>query len=292
MKHQEENGYKVAPYLHHQSMEQDDPASSYLADLGNAPVDADCRFRMAEWCHQIVDFCKFQRETVAVAMSYLDRMLASPEHGPSILQDRVQFQLAAMTALYTAVKVHEPEAMDPNLIASLSRGTYTSAQVEAMERRILQSIQWRVNPPTALAFALQALSLVPTTLLSRRTRAAVVDLAKYQTELVVSDYEFATVPPSAVAFSALTNAVVHHADLQVRNHIEYVLAHALGVDARSRAVLELRIRMSDLVQQSPNASLVSSKIPVNETSSTSCGKSVSMDSSVHRSPRSVSGEAR
>ena len=77
---------------------------------------------MAKWCCEIADFCKYKRETVAIAMNCLDRFMSTPV-GHQILLDRNAYQLASMTALYSAVKIHEQEAMDPNLVSSrLRRG--------------------------------------------------------------------------------------------------------------------------------------------------------------------------
>jgi hypothetical protein len=38
--------------------------------------------------------------------------------------------------------------MEPTHIASLSRGAYDKEQLEAMEFKMMNAIQWRLNPPT------------------------------------------------------------------------------------------------------------------------------------------------
>jgi hypothetical protein len=142
MRRQEENGYASSDYL-----AQIPPSATSPLDT---PVDENCRNVMAKWCNEISDFCKYSRETASIAMSCLDRFMATPD-GQTVFLYRSLFQLAAMTALYTAVKIHEHEAMDPALVSCLSRGAYSPEAVEAMEARMLTAIQWRVNPPTALA---------------------------------------------------------------------------------------------------------------------------------------------
>ena len=206
MRRQEETGYRTHDYLHQQVPVEPSINQPQQATLLGAPVDAECRFRMTEWCYQIVDFCKFKRETVAVSMSYLDRFLASTA-GREILLDRSKFQLAAMAALYTAIKIHEPEAMEPGLIASLSRGAYNKEQIEAMEFAMLNAIQWRVNPPTAISFVHLYLDLIPNTVIHQEARDAIIDLAKYQTELAVSDHAFIPVNASFIALAAILNAL-------------------------------------------------------------------------------------
>lgn len=168
----------------------------------SVPVDEDCRFKMAEWYYKVVDLCKFSRETVAVAMSYLDRYI-STEAGRPALDDYTVYQLAGMTCLYTAIKIHEPEAITP---AQLSSGTYTNEQVTDMELLILAAIRWHMNPPVALSFINNFLALLPS-VMSKSDRDAVYELAKFQTELAVIEYSLITVDASTVAFAAILNAL-------------------------------------------------------------------------------------
>ena len=78
-------------------------------------------------------------------------------------------------------------------------------QVEEMEREILKAIQWRVNPPTALAFVSKFLDLIPPHhMMNDTVRGVAMDLAKFQIEIAVTDYGLITVSPSTVALAALT----------------------------------------------------------------------------------------
>lgn len=197
MRRQEETGYHVSDYLSQLSAD---------AALESCPVDSQCRMVMHKWCNEIVQFCKYSQETVETTMSVLDRFMATQD-GYSILLDRSQFQLAVMTALYTTVKVHEHEAMDPNLVSNLSRGAHSPEAVEAMETRMLKAIQWRMNPPTSMSFVRKILNLVPEHLLGASEIQTVVDLAKFQIELAMEKYEFCMLPASSIAVASLLNAV-------------------------------------------------------------------------------------
>ena len=191
-------------------------------------VDAGCRTKMAEWCFQIVDFCKFQHESVEIAMNFLDRYLFVDT---SPLNSRVLFQLASMTCLYMAVKIHEPEAMDPSSISALSRGTYSVDEIEDMEIKILNSLQWRVNPPTSFSFARQLLTAISDDVLTAEEREAISHLTAVQLELAVSDYDLITVKPSTKAFCAVANAVdVLCLPQNVISCVRRVMAQAIGVD--------------------------------------------------------------
>jgi hypothetical protein len=293
MRKQEESGYRTVDYLHQQQVlhpQMLPTGPQQQQNLMGVPVDMECRSRMAEWCYQIVDFCKFKRETVSVSMSYLDRFLASPV-GLEILLDRAKFQLAAMTALYIAIKIHEPEAMDPGLIASLSRGAYNKEQVEAMEVAMLSAIQWRVNPPTALAFAHQYLNLVPTTLIHQHAREAIIDLAKYQTELAVSDYTLCVASPaSSVAFAAILNALESMGmDAGLLMKIESGLSRAARINLQSAPIRDIRIRLYESITTQPGSGQVyQNMVPPSGSQEENYTKT---QTCVYGSPRSVSEAA-
>jgi len=188
--------------------------TDYLSELPkiataslDTPVDASCRSVMAKWCNEIADFCNYKRETVAIAMNCLDRFMATPS-GQEILLDRNLYQLASMTSLYSSVKIHEMEAMDPNLVSRLSRGVHSAAAVELMESKMLKAIQWRVNPPTAMSFARMIINnLVPDHLLSPCEKETILDITRFQIELTVNEYDFSTFNGSSIAFACMLNAL-------------------------------------------------------------------------------------
>jgi hypothetical protein len=140
---------------------------------------------MCEWCYQVVDFCKFRRETVAIGMSYLDRYLCTPT-GRAALCNRKLYQLAAMTSLYIAIKLHEPLEMETSLLADLSRGRYTELEFVDMKAKMLQAIHWRVNGPTCLAFAAHFLALLPSAV-PPQVSTALLDYARFELELAVAE---------------------------------------------------------------------------------------------------------
>lgn len=196
MLHQEENDYHVIDYLE---------ANAEITKKAAKPVDHDCRVKMCEWCYQVVDFCKFRRETVGIGMSYLDRYLCS-EKGKKALGDRKEYQLVAMTCLYIAIKLHEPLEMETSLLADLSRGCYTEMEFANMEKKILEALVWRVNGPTALSFVQHYLRFLPESV-HAATVLAVWDYARYQTEMAISEHDFVKLKPSVVGMAALMNAM-------------------------------------------------------------------------------------
>ncbi|GKY94818.1 hypothetical protein MPSEU_000447000 [Mayamaea pseudoterrestris] len=223
----QEQSYTKTPFLLEQQQDQAAPAVTSAQH-----VDIDCRTKMAAWCFQVIDFCRFRRETAEIAMNYLDRFSATPA-GKQAREDRQVYQLAAMSCLYTAVKIHEPEAMNPLLVSNLSRGTYTPTQIEEMEAIILQALDWRVNPPTSLSFVRLLMDLESTQdlLPTQSMQRTVHDLSKYQAELAVNEYAFLTVQPSTIAYCSLMNAFESVGlDRFAIDKVGRVMADALGLD--------------------------------------------------------------
>jgi Cyclin, N-terminal domain len=244
MRYQEETGYAIFDYLSSSQCKtnQSEENIDIMYD-----VDADCRTKMAMWCYQVIDFCKFSRETAQISMSYLDRYLLSDE-GSVALFDRSLFQLVSMTALYTAVKIHEPEAMDPKLVANLSRGLYSVDEIEEMERDMLTAINWRVNPPTSMSFCREFLNIIPEDALPSMVRDQVSDLAKAQIESAFYEHEYMTVKSSTIAFCSFMNAIETLVDDErLLACIGCVLSEAIGADCNSDDIVRIQLQLYDAV---------------------------------------------
>jgi len=174
-------------------------------DKSSIVIDADCRSKMVLWCYSVASYCGCSRETVSIAVSVFDRYLASASGSEALKSFRL-FQLAAMTCFYTAIKIHEPQALSPDVFSKLSRGEYSVPELEEMERKILQSTGWRVNPPTAQSFAREFLLLVPSTMMTSATKQKALESARNQIEWSLHDFSFISAKASNIALAALFNA--------------------------------------------------------------------------------------
>ena len=184
-----------------------------------------CRAAMVTWCCTVVDYLEFERDTVTIALSYLDRFLETPQ-GQACLTTPRRFKMAGMTCLYTAIKTHEPEAIEPDLVVELSGNLCSTDDIETMERTILQALGWRVNPPTALSFCRELLALVPSRLADAD---ALLDLAQVQTELAVHDARLITTPPSLLSLAAIFNALESkHSSLETLDDLSQLFFVALA----------------------------------------------------------------
>jgi hypothetical protein len=275
--------YSKTPFLHQQQLEHDPKVTTALH------VDADCRIKMTAWTYQVLDFCRFSRETAEIAMSYLDRFVATPA-GQSVREDRQVYQLAAMSCLYTAVKINEPEAMNPQLVSNLSRGAYSPHQVEEMEATILKALDWYVNPPTSLSYVRLLLDILPADVLPKKVHQTAYDLSKYQTELAVHEYDMITVKSSTIGFCALLNALESLAiDSMVLDEIATVLADAIDLDVTDSIVRKVSNWLYEsVVRQNSGDVFLQQPTCASSVKQTVLTRRMSIDVS----PRTVAMEAR
>ena len=174
-------------------------------------ITSDNRMALVDWCYSVVDHCQFSREAVAAAMDMVDRFLSIPSSTTDeALRDQNKFQLLTITALYVAIKINEREALPSDLFAEISRGAYTTEEIEGMERVLLRGLSWRCNAPTASQVGHSILSLIlPHTKCSEVTWVFLMDEMKYLTEHAVRDYYFSTQRPSTIALATIFNAIGH-----------------------------------------------------------------------------------
>lgn len=213
-------------------------------------VDALCRYKMAQWCFTLVDYLQLDREMVYIAMSYLDRFLATGSpRARCVAHDLREYQLASMTAIYMAIKIFEPKIMDAAQITALSRGQYNTADIIRMESDMLFDLKWHMNGPTAASFLVYFLALLPPTITIGHD--SILENAIYQIELSVTQYKFITQHPSTVAIAALINSIKRVASnrnslhAQARRMIDE-LEKVTGVDANSPTLGIIAESMNEL----------------------------------------------
>ncbi|KAL7529833.1 hypothetical protein ACHAWF_003128 [Thalassiosira exigua] len=239
---------------------------------GRTPViDRDSRAKMVEWSMQVSDFCKFQRETVAMSMGYVDRFLGtSSPRARRALGDKKEFQLVAMTALYISVKLFEPVAMDAGLLAEISHGCYEEEEILEMEEEILRALSWRMNGPTAHAFVEHILALLPPPAYGRdRTTASTLrDFSRFQAEIAVADYDLSLNKPSIVALAAVLNSIegIEKKLFPARSRFQFfhLLSEATGLNPFSREVNAVRASLLELFRRNSGCEMpqVANLLPI------------------------------
>jgi len=194
MKKQEESTYRTESGLYNRS----------TTKIRATTIDAECRRLMAVWCKQLTGFCNFDHHTTSIAINILDRFVAKEPEILSNYNATHEFRLAAMTSLYTSIKTHETSAIDPMTMSKLSKGAFSSQEIEKMEGRILAKLGWRVNAPTAMAFAEIYLQI----LLPNEQTTTTKRLIQCQIEHATEDCQFLGIDASEIAITATYNAIM------------------------------------------------------------------------------------
>ena len=165
-------------------------------------VEIRCRDLIARWFFKIAKEFELRSETIEIAMSCLDRHLSVCTEK---LEDRHLYQLAALTALYTAIKIHEPKFVSLDDIEILGRYQFTRDQVLEMEQEMLRSINWHVHPPTIMDFVHQLVDVIPENILPGRQ--IIIEMADLQVENAVCDYKSVSLKSSWISFAVIMNAI-------------------------------------------------------------------------------------
>ena len=101
------------------------------------------RKMLVEWMYFVVDYTRKNRQAVAAAAYFFDVMMAQ-----DFVNTREEHQLAAATSLQLSLKAYDSTSIDIKKLVKLGRGLFTENDVVEMESRILNTLQWRLHPPT------------------------------------------------------------------------------------------------------------------------------------------------
>lgn len=139
MLRQESTSYRTIDYLsdeHQRSLEDGEylgvSSTSTVSSNSSSSISELWREKICEWSYQVIDHFDLCREIVGISIHYLDRYLATRT------VDKKLFQLTAMTCLFLAIKLYEPNRLSMKSMIELSRGFFTVEQMVAMEKSILR----------------------------------------------------------------------------------------------------------------------------------------------------------
>jgi len=174
------------------------PCSVAIEQCDEIP-DVLCREKMCEWSYRVCDHFRTNREIVAFAFSFLDRFVDRCNC------DRTAFKLASMTSLYMATKVFNAKQISIVSLAELSRGEFEVSHIAEMEKIILETLDWRMNPPTVQSFVERLCMLIP--LGDIAVLKSIYQRAIFFAELCIYDYEFVTEERYLIAVACILNAM-------------------------------------------------------------------------------------
>lgn len=199
MAQQEMNAYRCGDYLSDPSFSSPSYSCGFVP--ADQTLDALARKKMIDWKYRLVDHYGISREMVATSTSILDRFVF--HHGCN----RMTFKLAAVTSLYMAAKVHDQGQLSPTKLATLSKGEFCVEDIVDMEFKILQALQWRVNPVTVHTFIHAFLANISPAFGNPLLTRAIYDRAIFFAELCLFDYSYVSRHKSSIAAAAILNAL-------------------------------------------------------------------------------------
>lgn len=258
MLHKEEN------YVCHDYLESEGQVAAIRKPPKRDAIDESCRSKMCEWIFHVIDSTRLQRETAGVAMGYLDRFLCTEmPRAEQARCNRKEYQLAAMTCLYIAVKLQEPFEMDAHLMSRLSRGLHTAEEITTVEYDILIALQWKVNGPTSVQFVNYILKLLP----DRSAVEALYEHSHFQTELAVGDYAFVPhIRQSTIAIASILNSLggVEQGNLTSDECIQFVgaISNTFNLDIDSPLFNAVRGRLQESFAKSSGYELPQGPVPI------------------------------
>lgn len=109
-------------------------------------INAKMRAILVDWLVQVHNKFELSQETLYLTINLVDRYLASKN------TQRKELQLVGLGAMLIASKYEEIWAPEVNELVFISDSTYTSAQILAMEKKILGQLEWTLTVPTPYVF--------------------------------------------------------------------------------------------------------------------------------------------
>jgi len=215
-------------------------------------IDELCRSKMLKWCFQVADCGLCQRETVVVAISYLDRFLSSgTPRAMDVIKTRKTYQLASITTLYMAIKLFEPFELDIAGLVIFCKKAFTIKDFAQMENDILSALNWRVHGPTVISFLEHFFALIPTTSTQNITAwQGLIRISKQYTVLTSDDFFFVTQKPSTCAIAIISNSLKHipHDLLNTSERLDFFLqiANASKIDIQSQEIVLATKRLASI----------------------------------------------
>ncbi|XP_013403633.1 G2/mitotic-specific cyclin-A [Lingula anatina] len=163
-------------------------------------ITTNMRCILVDWLVEVAEEYKLHRETLCLAVSYIDRFLSQM----SVLRGKLQ--LVGAACMFLAAKYEEIYPPDVGEFVYITDDTYTKKQVLRMEHLVLKVLSFDVAVPTANCFCERFLEISGA---DDQTKS----LAMYLVELTLIDIDpYLKFLPSEIAASAvcLANHTLGH----------------------------------------------------------------------------------
>jgi hypothetical protein len=193
--------------MQHQEKSISYKCSDYIS-TAKVLVSASDRQALCNWGYQTIAACNgVSRSACVVAILYFDRFLSSSAPAAKrALEDIHDFQLAFVTCLVIALKVHSGFNVESEFVSNVvCKNMYDAEDIIGMEIEILKALEWRMSGPTPHDFIDHFLEAIPSIggihheFLSRFSKGLV--------ELAMMRYNVAIQAPSEIAFASICCAL-------------------------------------------------------------------------------------
>lgn len=197
--------------------------------------------------YQFVDTHQIDRELVYIALNYMGRHLA---RNPIIEHSSRNLHLIGMTSLFLANKIYrrDGKGFAVTNFVDFSKELFTEEEILRREECILNSLQWRVHPPTPHSYLDLLIILLHRRACSRSTRRALFGRINFLLELSTTLEFFGKRKPSSIAVAAFIEVMEHEQEPNIpkqffRTHFQLLVRSIAGINCDSKEVVECRDAM-------------------------------------------------
>ena len=176
-----------------------------LASSRHCPQSLAWKELVSQWYYDVSDHLEEPRDVPYVAMNLLERYIASGTVTSTELTPRTvekkEFELAAITSLFLAVRVNGSSSLSIPDLLTMSRSPLDVKDIVSTGKEMLRTLSFDVKLFTPSDFLKAMISLHSDT--NDPLSIEIVECASYMCEISVSDQFFVGLPASKIAFAAL-----------------------------------------------------------------------------------------
>lgn len=182
------------------------PKHVYL--LKQNEINSLMRTKLVDWLIEVQDEYRLHKETLHLAVSFVDRFLSK------MFVTRSKLQLVGTACLFLAAKYEEIYPPDSEEFSYVTADTYTKSEVLMMERMILGAFDYKVAQPTMQQYM---------TIFHKKCNIneKCQLLSFYFLDLILLKENFLRFLPSVKAAASITLAIllVHENELKVQSQV-------------------------------------------------------------------------
>lgn len=178
------------------------PARCYCLSLNDKVLPSELREDAVKWCVLVVKQLSLDQELTELALNYVLRYYSSvPQSNRP--PDRASCLAITATSFYIAIKVHCKDLISSQAVSVLTGRLVSVSEIEHKEKIILNTLQWRLCPPTIISAVRCFLHVPPISSLPNSVRSAT-----YKTCLgLVSEHLEMMRDPTALAATTAINII-------------------------------------------------------------------------------------